>query len=75
MVQKLPGVGYYETDKAYEKTQKSRNSLYLSKKKYKTLTDEIIAKSKAVPGVGKYNTDDSFKKVSSIKTIRKGRFG
>lgn len=63
--------------KSFDKTQKTRNSLYLSKKKYKTLTDEIMSQGKNVPGVGKYNVEDSFKKISKTKlcTVRKGRFG
>jgi hypothetical protein len=47
----------------------------MSKKKYRTLTDEIISASKNTPGVGKYNISNSFKNVSKFSTVRKGRFG
>ena len=61
--------------KSFDKTQKSRNSLFVSKKKHKTLTDEIIVSKKFVPGVGKYNTETCFKKITKFVTVRKGRFG
>jgi hypothetical protein len=61
--------------KSFDKTQMSRNKLFVSKKKFKTLTDELTGAKKFVPGVGKYNVEDSFKKISKRTTIRKGRFG
>ena len=70
-----PGVGHYDTIKAYDKTQKTRNSLFLPKRKHKTLTEDFVNSKKYVPGVGKYNTGDLFKKISKHSTVRKGRFG
>jgi hypothetical protein len=72
--------------KSFDKTQKTRNSLHLSKEKRKTSTDEILKIKKGIPGVGKYldgkkgnqiiiKTLDVYKYISKGVSMRKGRFG
>ena len=61
--------------KSFDKTQKSRVTLYLPRKKHETWTDEIVNIKKFIPGVGKYNTENTFKRLSKHSDIRKGRFG